>query len=435
MAPMRTVLSADWVIPVEGEPIERGAIAIENGHIAALGTADELGDGRFYPEAVILPGFINAHSHVEYAAYAGFGDGLAFAPWLLLHIERKGRLDLAQMEDVARLGAAECLRSGITTVGDASFAGAAATACDELGLRAIVYLEVFGPGTEHLHTRFEVNRDRVADSFSDRVQLGISPHSGYGASLELWEAATELGLPTATHFAESAAEVEWVRGRPGSFPVPLEVAPSSIRALAERGCLTDRLVAAHCVKVDADEIELLAQYDVAVAHCPRSNALLGCGVAPLRELREAGIRVALGTDSPASTPSFDMFEELRAAVYSARARDETPEALFAHAALELATLGGARALRLDGATGSLVPGKRADVVVVSFEGSAFVPWEDPVRAVVLGGSPDRVVTTIVDGEVRYERGGTEWHELTAAAQSARRAMLSAAPAPRVAEPA
>ena len=162
----------------------------------------------------------------------------------------------------------------------------------------------------------------------------------------------------ATHFSESAAEVEWINHRTGSFKPPPDVGPNSIRLLAEHGLLSDRLVAAHCVKVDDEEIALLAEHDVAVAHCPRSNAILGCGVAPLRELRAAGLRVALGTDSPASTPSFDLFEEARAALYAARAREESPEALSASEALELATLGGARALGLE-ARGGLAGARKA----------------------------------------------------------------------------
>ncbi|MDX6512617.1 MAG: aminodeoxyfutalosine deaminase, partial [Gaiellaceae bacterium] len=274
-------------------------------------------------------------------------------------------------------------------------------------------------------------RDRIAGSLSDRVRLGISPHSAYLASLELWEEAVALGLPMATHFAESTAEAEYVNHRTGTFKPPLDAGPNSIRLLAEHGLLSNRLVAAHCVHVDAEEIRLLAEHDVAVAHCPRSNAILGCGIAPLRELREAGIRVALGTDSPASTPSFDMFEELRTALYAARAREEDPEALSAAEALELATLGGARALGIEAEVGSLAPGKRADLAVLSFESSPFVPWEDPAAAVVLGGSPERVLLTVVDGEVRYEKGGTEWHELIAAAQRARHTALQSAPASRV----
>ena len=156
-----TALSADWVLPVDGPPLRDAHVAWEDGRIVevAPGRSERHLDG-----AAIVPGFVNAHSHLEYAVYAGFGDGLDFARWLALHMARKGRLAIEEMEAIARLGALECLRSGITTVGDLSYSGAGATACAELGLRAIVYLEVFGPGTGQMETRFAANRDRVADS-------------------------------------------------------------------------------------------------------------------------------------------------------------------------------------------------------------------------------------------------------------------------------
>jgi cytosine/adenosine deaminase-related metal-dependent hydrolase len=423
-----TVYSADWVLPVGAPPIAGGAVAIEDGRIAAVGTQDELGRGLHYPVAAILPGFVNAHSHLEYAVYAGFGDGLPFAPWILIHIERKARIGLDEMEAIARLGAAECLASGITTIGDCSFSGAAVTACADLGLRAIVYLEVFGSTTEQLETRFAVNRDRVGHSISERVRLGISPHAPYTVSPELYEACLELGLPVATHLSESPDEDTWMRLGDGPWKAVADSLPpppgtSGIRLLADRGLLRPGTIAAHCVTVDEEEIALLAAHGVSVAHCPRSNALLGCGIAPLRRLLDAGLTVGLGTDSPASTPSFDMFEELRAAVFFARARERRPDALSAAEALELATLGSARALGLADEVGSLDPGKRADLVVLSLEGSPFLPWEDPAAAVVLGGSPDRVEATIVGGEVRYERGAFDWHELRQRGTSARDRLL------------
>ena len=416
-----TVYSADWVLPVAGEPIRDGAVTVEDGVITDVGP----GRGEHFDGAVIVPGFVNAHSHLEYAVYAGFGDGRAFDEWLAVHVQRKARLDLDEMTAIARLGAADCLRSGITTVGDASYSGAAATACDELGLRAIVYVEVFGAGTEQIAERFEAHRERVAASLSDRVRIGISPHTVFTASLELWRAALGLGLPAMTHFAETELEVEWVRSGRGPLA---DVPVTSIRKLAEQGLLVDRLVAAHCVHLDGEEIRLLADTDVAVAHCPRSNALLGCGIAPLRTMLDAGIRVGLGTDSPASTPSFDMFEELRACVMGARARARRADVISAREALELATLGSARALGLDAETGSLAPGKRADLTVVSLQGSPYLPWEDPAGAVVFGGTPSRVLLTIVDGTERYRRGTTEWPELTAAAHSARSKLLASEPA-------
>ncbi|HVN61444.1 MAG TPA: amidohydrolase family protein, partial [Gaiellaceae bacterium] len=392
---MSRVVSADWVLPVEGAPIERGAVAIENGLIAAVGTIDELGAGEHHPGSVIAPGFVNAHSHLEYAVYAGFGDGLEFAPWLELHMIRKRRLDLEDMLAIARLGAAQCLASGITTTGDASFSGAAAAAMDELGLRGIVYLEAFGDELAN-----DELRSRVASGLSERVRVGLSPHAPYTATPALYRACVDTGLPVATHLAESPAEEEWLvhgGGPMTSFAhmLPAPLGETGIRALARAGALRPSMVAAHCVTVDSEEIGLLAEHGVAVAHCPRSNALLGCGIAPLHDLRAAGIRVGLGTDSPASTPSFDMFAELRAAVFAARARERRPDALSAAEALELATLGSARALGLDDEVGSLVPGKHADLTVVSLDASSYFPWEDPAAALVFGGSPQSVTTTLV----------------------------------------
>jgi cytosine/adenosine deaminase-related metal-dependent hydrolase len=414
------VLSADWVLPVGAPPVAEGAVAIEDGRIARVGPQADLGRGTHYADAAILPGFVNAHSHLEYAVYAGFGDGLPFTPWIEIHVERKARIGIPDMEAIARLGAAECLASGITTVGDCSFSGAAATACAELGLRAIVYLEVFGPGQEQLATRFEAHRDRIAESLSDRVRLGVSPHSVYSTSLELWQAAAALGLPMATHFAESEAEAEWAKS--GEGPV-VSVGPNSIRILGEHGLLSERLVAAHCVHLDDGERDLLAEHGVAVAHCPRSNAMLGSGIAPLSELRAAGLRVGIGTDSVASAPSFDMFEELRAAVFMARARERRPDALPCADALELATLGSARALGLAAEIGSLEPGKRADLAVVSLAETPFLPWEDPTTAVVLGGSKSHIRATLVGGEVRYEPGAFDWRELQQKGAKARGRLL------------
>jgi cytosine/adenosine deaminase-related metal-dependent hydrolase len=436
------VLSADWVLPIEGSPIADGAVAIEDGRIAAVGPADELGRGTSYDDAVILPGFVNAHSHLEYAVYAGFGDGLGdFAEWISLHIERKARIGWDEYVDIARLGAAQCLASGVTTVGDCSYSGAAAVACADLGLRGTVYLEVFGADAGRALEHFAEIRDRADAAFSERVRPGISPHAPYSVSLELYQACAELGLPLATHISESAAEVEYLlhaTGPWGAYAELLVPSPgqTGTRLLAEHGLLGPEVVAAHCVALDDDEIEVLASTRTGIAHCPRSNAALGCGVAPLTELRAAGARVGVGTDSPASAPSFDFFEELRAVVLSARAREARPDVVSAAEALELGTLGSAQALGLQAEIGSLVPGKRADLTIVSLENSSYLPWEDPAAAVVFGGAPGCVVATYVDGEQSYEKGGVNWHELTAAAHSARRAMLAAPPAERpVAAPA
>jgi len=421
-------LSADWLVPVEGEPIRDGSVAIaDDGTIAAVGPAAHLGTGERFDGCAIVPGLVDCHSHLEYAVYAGFGDGLPFSSWIGLHVSRKSLLDLDEMRAIATDGAHECLRSGITTVGDCSFVGAAAEAAAETGLRAIVYLEVFGRDASALG-RFEEMRMRVEPVLSDRVRLGVSPHAPYTCTLELYEACAGLGLPVATHLAESVSERLYLLEGSGDWAAfsDLLVPPpgtTGIRLLAEAGLLGPTVMAAHCVDVGEEEIRILADAGAGVAHCPRSNGYLGCGVAPLEELLAAGIPVGIATDSPASTPSFDLFEELRSAIVAARARAGRPDALSAGRALELATLGGARVLGMDAEIGSLVPGKQADLAVVSLAGSPFDPVEDPVAAVVLGGSPDRVAATLVHGEDRYRRGTSAWPDSRRAARRARSRML------------
>jgi 5-methylthioadenosine/S-adenosylhomocysteine deaminase len=421
-------LSADWIVPVEGEPIRDGSVAIaDDGTIAAVGPAEDVGTGERFEGCVIVPGLVDCHSHLEYAVYAGFGDGLPFSSWIGMHISRKSLLDLDEMRAIATDGAHECLRSGITTVGDCSFVGAAAEAAAETGLRAIVYLEVFGREASALD-RFEELRERIEPALSDRVQVGVSPHAPYTCTLELYEACAELGLPVATHLAESVSERLYLLDGSGDWSAfsELLVPPpgtTGIRLLAEARLLSPGVMAAHCVDVDDDEIALLAEGGAGVAHCPRSNGFLGCGVAPLEELLAAGIPIGIATDSPASTPSFDLFEEARTAIVAARARAGRPDALSAARALELTTLGGARVLGLDEQVGSLVPGKQADLVVVSLEGSPFDPVEDPATAVILGGSPDRVAATLVHGEDRYRRGTSAWPDSRRAARRARSRML------------
>ena len=188
-------------------------------------------------------------------------------------------------------------------------------------------------------------------------------------------------MPVATHLLESHLETE--------------------PAAAFRDVLGPDTVAVHAARATSEDVALFAELDVPVAHCPRSNALLGCGAAPVYDLLAAGVRVGLGTDSPASALTLDMWDEMRAAILVARTRERRGDVLTATTALELATLRGAQALGLGDEIGSLTPGKRADVVVVDLGGSEFVPWDDPVAATVFGGTPERVLLTFVDGQIRY----------------------------------
>jgi 5-methylthioadenosine/S-adenosylhomocysteine deaminase len=363
--------------------------------------------------------------------YAGFGDGQPFGPWIGTHVERKNRLERDDMLAIARFGVLESLRAGIATTADYSFSGTAATAAAELGLRAIVYLEVFAVDPAEAERQFDEKRGCVKEhgvEESGLVRLGVSPHAPYSCSLDTYRWCLSLGIPVGTHLAESANENEWLEH--GSGPLqgiaPILVPPTGKRAVASlEPVLGPDLLCAHCVEVDAGEIALLAERNVPVAHCPRSNALLGCGIAPVAELRAADVRVGLGTDSPASTPSFDMFEEMRTAIYLARSRTKRPEALLATDALRMATLDAARALRIEDQVGTLTPGKRADLTVVSLAGSPYHPVEDPAAAVVFGGSPERVLETIVDGHTRYANEDNEqWREVRSTASAARQRMLA-----------
>jgi cytosine/adenosine deaminase-related metal-dependent hydrolase len=424
-----SAVSADWVLPVDGPPIEGGVVRYEDGHIVDVGRGRAQ---RHFADAAIVPGFVNAHTHLEYANYAGFGDGMPFGPWIRTHIARKRQLDADDMLAVARLGALESLRSGVTTVADYSFAGSSAQAAAEAGLRAIVYLEVFAVPAADAEQQWNEKRQLVEET--PLVRIGISPHAPYTCSLDTYRFCLSLGVPVGTHLAESPNETEWLlQGRgPLEEIGALLVPPPGVGPVAAlEPVLGPELLCAHCVEVDDADIALLAARDVPVVHCPRSNALLGCGVAPLTALRAAGVRVGLGTDSPASTPSFDLFEELRTAVYVARARERRADALGAAEALALATIDSARALRLDAEVGTLTAGKRADLAVVSLAGSPYHPVEDPAAAVVYGGSPDRVLETIVDGQTRYRKAEeTEWQEVRSTASAARARMLRSPQPPR-----
>jgi 5-methylthioadenosine/S-adenosylhomocysteine deaminase len=419
-------LSADWVLPVDGPPIAGGRVRYTDGEIVEVdvGRAE-----RHYPNAAIVPGFVNAHSHLEYAVYAGFGDGLSFGPWIATHIERKRQLDSEHMLAIARRGVLDSLRSGITTTADYAYAGVAAAAAGELGLRAIVYLEVFAVDPRVAQQQFAAKLAEVTET--ELVRIGISPHAPYTCSLDVYRWCLSLGIPVGTHLAESRAENDWLeRGEGGwsSLPSP-PIAPTGKRSVATLApVLGPELLCAHCVDLDPGEIALLADRDVPIAHCPRSNALLGCGTAPLAELREAGARIGLGTDSPASAPSFDVFEEMRTAVYLARAAARDPGALDAAAALRLATVDAAGVLQLDDRVGTLAAGKRADLTVVSLDGSPYHPVEDPAAAVVFGGSPERVLATVVDGKTRYTSEDEKtWQEVRSTASAARGRMLALRP--------
>jgi cytosine/adenosine deaminase-related metal-dependent hydrolase len=418
------------VLPVAGPPIEDGAIAVAGGRVVAIGPAAELGEGRRFRGAAIVPGLVNVHVHLDSVADAALGDGLPFGDWLRLLVQRHQALDDGDRHALARVGARACLASGTTTVCDVSPTAAGAFACAEAGLRATAYVELFRDDPVAARERFE---RRTADfEPSATVRLGASPHSPYTAVPAVWEAAYELGLPVTAHVAESPDEVEFTTrgtGRLAGVAAGAGVASpgeTPVRALAAADLLRPGLLAAHCVQVDEEEIGLLANSGVAVAHCPRANAALGCGIAPLRELVDAGVAVGLGTDGLGSAPSLDLWDDARAALAFARARARDPGVSSGGDVLRLATAGGARAAGLDG-TGTLEPGAHADFAVVSLAGLLPLSAGSVADAVVAVGGRERILATFVGGALSYERGQRLDESLAGAAEDARRRMLAAEP--------
>ncbi|MDX6563571.1 MAG: aminodeoxyfutalosine deaminase [Gaiellales bacterium] len=439
---MSKLFSADWVVPVGAPPLAGGAVLVEGDRIAAVDDAARLRTAHpgatliDQPGCVLAPGFVNLHSHIEYAAYSGLGDGLAFGPWIAAHTRRTWRLGREGLDAMAALGAAECLRSGMTTVVDAAYSGAAVAACSAVGLRAIVAIEAFGgddADAAEVVATLAGRIDALSADAGPRVELALSPHAPFTVGLALFGGMVELararGMHVITHLGESRHELDAMVG--GTGVLARSVAPYGrhpILELAERGLLGPETVVAHAVHVEDADIAALAATGAAVAHCPRSNALLGCGVAPLARLRAAGIRVGLGTDSPSSALSLDMFDELRAALMLARASAGDPEALSTATALQMATLDGARALGLED-RGALAPGMLADLIAVRLDRTPFWPSDDPVSALVLGGTPALVTLVAIGGNVLYGVDSTVFERVLPAAAAARSLLLEPAETP------
>ncbi len=424
------ILSADWVLPVEGEPIENGAVAIEDGRHRCGRDGGELGEGERFADSAIIPGFVNAHTHLEYAVYAGFGDGLSFGPWISTHVERKRRLEPADVEAIARLGAAECLRSGITTVGDLAFTGASAHACAELGLRAIVYLEVFGSDAADAMRQFEEKRAYVAPALSERVRVGVSPHAPYTCSREVYAASMALELAGRDSSQREPGRARLAAARRGPWQPLAEmlVEPegmSGIRSLA--GCRS-----AGRTRCRGPLRQGRRGGDRPARRPRRRRHPLPPLERPAR-LRDRAARGAARGRPPGRHRHGRRL--LRAVARLLRGAAHRDHARAGEVRARRRTVGDRRARARDawrgqrarpgGETGSLVPGKRADLTIVSLSGSPYLPWEDPAAAVVYGGSPGRITATLVDGQTRYEKGGSECHELIDAARVARGRMLQA----------
>jgi 5-methylthioadenosine/S-adenosylhomocysteine deaminase len=427
------VYAARWVLPITSAPVEHGAVAVDaDGRIAFVGARDDAppcDDARDLGDAVLMPGLVNAHTHLELTAMRGLLEGLPFFEWIVaLTRARAAVLDDAALLDSARLGVREGLLAGITTYADTGASGAPMRALVEAGARGIVYQEVFGPAPEQRDAALAGLRDAVARLRAIEtplVRVGVSPHAVYTVHEDLlvdacaW--AVREGLPIAMHLAESREEMEFLREAAGPFAEShrrrgIEVvrrAHSPVHLLVELGVTTvARPLLIHCVQLDESDVLFVARDGCPVAHCPASNAKLGHGVAPLVELLDAGVVVGLGTDSVASNDRMDLLDEARLAVLAQRGRLRRPDALSPAAALELATIGAARALGLEARVGSLEVGKEGDLAAFRLDDPRAVAAGDVAAMLVfsLAGRPAWLVTVagrelVRDGRLVDPDGG------------------------------
>ncbi|HMC20037.1 MAG TPA: amidohydrolase family protein [Gemmatimonadales bacterium] len=367
-------IRAQFVHPVTAPPIEDGAVLVDDrGTIAAVGpnlvVPTRPGARQLeFPDARLLPGLVNTHTHLELTHLAGKNAEREFAAWIRTLRALKDATTPEEFSRSAEQGVRDAWAAGVTCVADTGSTGAPLEALARLGGRGIYYQEVFGPDPAQCAASMaELERAlaRLSPLASSPLSLGVSPHAPYTVSEPLYRAVADLARrerwPLAMHLAESRAETELVRDGSGAFADALRARGFAVRAqhcspvqyLLRLGVLQRATgwLCIHGVQVDGPDIDVLRDAGVAVAHCPRSNRVHGHGTAPLAAFRRAGLPVGLGTDSVVSVGDSSLLAEVTAA------------ALDGEDALRMLTIEGARALGLEREIGSLEVGKQADLAV------------------------------------------------------------------------
>ncbi len=389
-----------------------GALAIRGDAIVDLGKRAEIAaayHGATVIDAagcLVIPGLIDAHTHIPMTLFRGLADDLPLHTWLEQHVwpaEQKF-INEETVRWGSRLGVAELVRSGVTTLCDMYFhEDQVAEVVDELGMRGIlsnVYFDATAANdTERARTLAGAEQFIARWHGHSRIVPALGPHATYTVGPDLYRRlhalAERTDVPVVTHLAETREEDREIRRRYGLSPV---------HHLENLGLVDARLVAAHCVWVNGEEIDLLAAARVGVVHNPRSNLKLASGIAPIPDMLSAAVLVALGTDGAASNNELNLLAEIRTAALVHKGVRLDPLAVPAIAALEMATIGGARTLKLDHLVGSLEPGKRADVVVIDLDEDNLVPLYDPVSHLAYAVETSNVRTVIIDGRIVLRDG-------------------------------
>lgn len=424
------LLNARWIVPIEpeGQVLDHHALILQDGRILDLLPQAEAAT-RYVAETclnldqhVLMPGLINAHTHASMTLLRGLADDLPLMTWLEKHIwPAEARwVNPKFVEDGTRLAIAEMLRGGVTCFNDMYFfPETTAAVAREAGIRACIGL---------IAVDFPTAYARHLDDYLDKglalhqalkpeplLHTALAPHAAYTVSAPALERigrlAAELDIPIHIHVHETAAEVAQFIAQHGCRP---------LQRLEQLGLLSPRLLAVHMTQLEAAEIERLAQAGAQIAHCPESNLKLASGFCPAARLDAAGVNVALGTDGAASNNDLDLFGEMRLAALLGKSIAGDAAALPATRVLRMATLNGAKALGLAAETGSLIPGKSADVIAVDLGAPETEPVYHPLSALVYAASRYQVTDVWVAGRrVLADRRLTTL-DLTETLQRARR---------------
>jgi 5-methylthioadenosine/S-adenosylhomocysteine deaminase len=392
--------------------LTRGAVAIRGNSIIAVDAGEAIAASYIARDTldaggqVVMPGLINTHTHAPMVLYRGLADDLALMDWLQKYIFPAEAKTVTRefVRAGTRLAALEMIRSGTTTYVDMYyFEEEIGRATREAGLRGVLGQTIIQfPVPDAKTPQEELARtEAFLQAFADDelITPAVAPHAMYTLDASSLRASRALAdkykAPVVIHLAETADESRTSQKQHKMSPT---------RYLESLGLWGPRTLAAHGVWLSAADIQILARHKVGVSHNPESNMKLASGTAKVPAMRKAGISVGLGTDGAASNNDLDMFEAMRQAAFLHKLTTGDPRAVPAAAALAMATIEGARALQMDDRIGSLEPGKRADMIIVSMAGARQTPMYDPVSHLVYVARGDDVTTMIVNGRILMRDG-------------------------------